>query len=122
MNAAGRRTGPHGESGYATVELALSLPVIVMLLLAGMFGISAAQAQIRCADAARDAALALARGHDDADAALEYAPPDAQMSVSHGADDNVHVEVSAQVSPAGAWLPSVIVTGSASAAMEPEGP
>ena len=115
-----RHGGP--EAGYVTVELVLSLPIVVMLLMAGMFAISAAQAQIRCGDAARDAALAFARGHEDAQIALEYAPPDASMSVSQPSADSVQVEVTADVKPAGQWLPSLTVAGTATAAMEPEIP
>lgn len=52
----------HGERGQAVVELAFAVPVLLVVMLVGMWGIGVAREAIVLADAARDAARALARG------------------------------------------------------------
>ena len=50
------------DRGSATAELAAALPALVLLMLAGMTAVGATTAKAHCVDAARDAALAAARG------------------------------------------------------------
>ena len=50
------------DRGSATAELAVALPAIMLLLVAGMGAIVAVTAKLGCVAAARDAALAAARG------------------------------------------------------------
>lgn len=45
-----------------TAELAAALPVLVLVLWVAVVAVVVAQAKVRCADAAREAALAAARG------------------------------------------------------------
>ena len=51
-----------GDGGMATAELAVVLPVLVLLVAAGLTAISVLLAQLRCVDGAREAARAAARG------------------------------------------------------------
>lgn len=108
------------QRGFATAELAASLPAVMMLLLAGLFAVSATTAQVRCVDAAREAALTAARGGSGESAAARYAPEGADITISF-AEEEVTAEVSATVGPSGSLLPAVTVSGSATAAKEPEG-
>lgn len=48
--------------GSATAETAVALPALVLLLAAALWAVSAAGAQVRCVDATRLGARALARG------------------------------------------------------------
>lgn len=93
---------------------------MVLFLLAGMFAITAATAQVRCVDAAREAALSTARGETDEAAALAHAPPRAKLSIDTGSQQ-VRAEVAAEIHPLGNWLPPLEVSGVATAAMEPSG-
>ena len=104
-----------------TAERAAGLPAVVLFLLTGLFAIAALTAQVRCVDAARDAALAAARGSPDPATALRYAPEGARLSVDTGAD-LVQAEVTTRVRPWGNWLPAIEVGGTATAAIEPGGP
>jgi len=75
-----------GDAGYGTAETAMVLPVLARLLAVGLWAVAVAGAQVRCVDAARDAARAVARGETDATAttaAEAAAPGGAQVVVSH---------------------------------------
>ncbi len=71
----------------------MSLPVLVLLLLAGLTAVDATSTRQRCEDAARDVALAVARGEPASSAHL---PPGATFAVGHDGD-RVRVEVTAPV-------------------------
>jgi Flp pilus assembly protein TadG len=105
-----------------TAETAAVLPVLALLTAAGLWGISAVGAQIRCSDAAREAARAAARGDPSvrvAEIAARAAPRGAVLSsVSSGG--LVTVTVTVRVGPLGRWLPAVDVSGNAVAELEPE--
>jgi hypothetical protein len=112
------------ERGTVTAETAIVLPVAVMMLLAGMWVVGVVVAHIRCQDAARDTARALARG--DAPGTAESigaraAPPGAQIQIDRqGAE--VRVVVVADVRsdrPLLRWAPTVRATGSAVVQLEP---
>lgn len=107
-----------GDRGSATVELAAALPVLMMLVLTGVMVVSAAGTKIRCGSAARDAALAAARGEDAAAAAGRVAPDGAAVQVTAG-EELARATVSVQVRPFGGLLPGFTVSGSAVAAVEP---
>ena len=62
----GRRR-PGRDRGSFTAELAAGLPALMVLLLVGLTAVAAGVAKVQCVDAARDGALAAARG--------EPAPP-----------------------------------------------
>ncbi|HET8683949.1 MAG TPA: TadE family type IV pilus minor pilin [Micromonosporaceae bacterium] len=109
------------DRGSATAELAVGLPALVVLLLAGLTAVSAVTTHLRCVGAARDAALAAARGEPGQAAAGRSAPPAATIRVTvHG--DAVHVTVRAPVRPLGGLVPRLHVAASAVAAVEPGAP
>ena len=54
-----------GEAGQAIVELAFAVPVLLVVMLVGLWGIGLARESIVLADAARDAARAIARGQQE---------------------------------------------------------
>ncbi len=52
------------DRGSATIEWALSLPVVMVLAVAGVSGMVAVATRLGCISSTRDAALVLARGGD----------------------------------------------------------
>ena len=110
------------DGGMATAELAVVLPTLVLVLAAGLTTVSVVLAQVRCVDAAREAARAAARG-EPADAvrsaAVRAAPGGARVEVG-GTDEEVRVTVSAHAGPVGGLLPTFGVSASAVALREPE--
>lgn len=102
------------DRGSATVELAVSLPALVLLMFVGMTAVSATTARAGCVDAARDAALAAARGQP----MPGDGPPGAVVSVTV-VGDTVRATVRAPVPAIGGQLPRLTVTATAVAALEP---
>ncbi|GID30119.1 TadE family type IV pilus minor pilin [Paractinoplanes brasiliensis] len=113
------RRRPGRDRGAFTAELAVGLPALILLLMAGLAAVSAVAAKGQCLDAAREAALAEARGDSGAEAGARVAPPGAAVEVS-GDADIVRVRVRARLQLLGTQLPAVAVEGSATAAREPE--
>jgi Flp pilus assembly protein TadG len=111
------------DRGSVTAETAVVLPVLLVVLAAAVWVLAGVATQLRCVDAAHVAARAAARG--DAPAAVQatarqVAPDGADVEVSR-VGDQVHVRVSATVSPFGpalATLGAVEVSGRATAAAE----
>jgi hypothetical protein len=58
--------GREREGGFVTAETAMVLPVLVLLAYLGVVAVTLAQDRVRCADAAREAARAVARGDPSA--------------------------------------------------------
>jgi Flp pilus assembly protein TadG len=110
-----------GERGSATVELATSLPVVVLLLLAGLTGVDAVVTKLRCVDSAREAARAAARGESGEAAGRRGAPDGATVSV-RVEGDTVHATVRATAHPLGPHLPGIPLEADAVAAREPGSP
>jgi hypothetical protein len=110
-----------GERGSATAELAVGLPAVVMLLLAGLTAVGAVTTKLQCVDAAREAAIAAARGETGTAAGQRAAPPGAEVSVTVDGD-TVVATVGAAVPLLGARLPAMTVTATAVAAVEPGAP
>jgi hypothetical protein len=106
------------DRGSATVELAVGLPALVLLLLFGLGSVNAVLARMQCVDAARDAALRSARGGDGTTEGQRRAPHGASVTVT---DDGQRVTavVRLTVRPLGPYLPSVTVSGTAVAEREP---
>src|SRR3954447_18647209 len=107
-----------------TAETAAVLPVLALLLAFGLWAVSAGGQQVRCADAAREAARSAARGDTAAhvqSTAERLAPRGATVSVDWSGN-LVTVSVRAGVAPMGRWLPTIAVTGRAVAAREPDSP
>ncbi len=87
---------PH-EAGAVTAEVALVLPVLLVVVLLGLWAVGAVVTNIRCIDAARDTARAVARG-EPAESARQIgqrsAPEDAAIEIIQKGND-IHVAVSA---------------------------
>lgn len=123
-----RRSGAgrldQAERGMVTAEMAIGLTGLVIIVLGLLWAVAVVTAQVRCIDAARDAARARARGES---AAVSRAQ--AQHSAPDGADirfqrqgGDVRVEVVARASPPWPVLSgvgAVSVRGRATVALEP---
>ena len=110
--------GGDGERGSATVEAAIAVCAVVVVLAMALAGSAAVLAQVRCIDAAREAARLVARGEaaQAERAARRVAPTRASIAV-HLQGDEVVVEVAAR--PAGGVLPGLSVRAEAMAVLEP---
>ena len=121
----GRRSGrdrrARRDRGSFTAELAAGLPALMLLLFAGLTAVSAVTTKAHCVDAAREAALAAARGESGVGAGQRVAPPGATVSISM-AGDTVVATVRAPVRAIGGGLPGMTVTATAVAAVEPSTP
>jgi hypothetical protein len=103
-----------------TAELAACLPVLALVVLAGLGAVSVADQQVRAQDAAREVARAEARG-DSATAArlfAQLAPPGAEFSVAV-ADGMVSATVRVTLRPLDGVIGSYTVSERAVAAAEP---
>jgi hypothetical protein len=123
--ARGRDHRARGRDGGAvTVELAMVLPVLMATIVAGLWAVGIVISNIRCVDAARDTARAVARGESAETAqqlGLRAAPSGAAIEINReGAD--VSVVVTAKVDPKSAvfgGLPTVPITCHATVQAEP---
>jgi TadE-like protein len=115
-----RRRQPGRDRGSFTAELAAGLPALMLLLLAGLTAVAAVTTRLQCVDAAREGALASARGEAGTTAAHRVAPRGATISVG-GGGDAVTVTVRAPVRVLGGRLPRITVDATATAAREPDG-
>jgi len=106
------------DRGSTTAELAVGLPALVFLLLFALGAVDAVLARMQCVDAARDAALTSARGGDGAGVGQRRAPAGANVAVAVDGD-RATATVRVTVHPLGPHLPSVTVTGTAVADVEP---
>jgi Flp pilus assembly protein TadG len=106
------------DRGSFTAELAAGLPALMLLLLAGLTAVSAMTAKGQCVDAAREGALAAARGEAGEPAAAGAAPPGAEIRIEMDGDA-VTAQVRTSVRLLGAHLPGITVAGSSTAAREP---
>ena len=113
----GRRSGR--DRGSFTAELAAGLPALMLLLLAGLTAVTAVTTRLQCVDAAREGALAAARGDGGSAVAHRVAPPGATVAEG-GGGDTVTVSVRAPVKILGARLPRITVDATATAAREPD--
>ncbi|MET7467244.1 TadE family type IV pilus minor pilin [Micromonospora sp. NPDC005211] len=109
------------ERGSFTAEFAAGLPALMLLLVAGLTSVNAVGTRLACVDAAREAALAAARGESGAVAGSRYVPDGAQVAVTV-AGDRVTATVRAPVRTFGTRLPRLVVSGEAVAAVEPGAP
>lgn len=114
------RGGRH-ERGSFTAELAAGLPALMLLLFAGLTAVGAVTTKAQCVDAAREAALAAARGEPGVAAGERTGPPGATVTVTVDGDVVV-ATVRAPMRALGAHLPSTTITATATAALEPGPP
>ena len=112
--------GRADDRGTVTVEAALALCSLVVVLALVLAAVSAVAAQLRCVDAAREAARLTARGEQDraADLARRIAPRGAVVQVSVRGDE-ITARVSADL--VAGLLPGVEVRAEAAAVLEPGG-
>lgn len=115
-----RRMGRR-DRGSVTAELAVGLPALVMLLLAGMTAVGAVTTKLQCVDAAREAALAASRGEPGTPAGARLAPDGAEVSV-RTEGDTVVATVRAPVPVLTGRLPGLRVEATTVAAVEPGHP
>lgn len=106
------------DRGAVSVEAAIALFALVAALAMTIGGVAVVVDQIRCTDAAREAARLAARGdHASAKAAVsEIAPDDARLRIDTDAD-GITVEVHAE--PVGGLLPGIRLSARAFAVPEP---
>ena len=112
---------PDSERGYVTAETALLLPVLLGIGYALALVVLIAADQIRCGDAAWEAARALARGVSTtqlSDIAARYAPAGAHTS-AWSKDGSLTVEVDRDQSIASRFLPSIQISATATVPCEP---
>lgn len=113
-----------GERGTATAELAVVLPALVLVALLCVWAVTAVAVHVRCLDAARAGARALARGEAPAavaESAARAGPRGAQVGLEDVGEGLVAVEVRARVPLPGPWPgagPGVTVGGRAVAERE----
>ncbi len=107
------------QSGAVTVEAAIALAALVVVVVLCLGALLAASMQIRCIDAAREAARLAARGSgaDAVPIARQVAPPGAVIEL-RDADDRIVATVSARVP----LLPMLRLRAEAVAAREPGEP
>lgn len=107
------------DRGAVTVEAALGICSIVAALVLGLAGAGVVIGQLRCTDAAVEAARLVARGERDRVAAMvsEIAPSGASFEVTVRGDE-VTTEVRATFP--GGLVPGRWLKARASAVMEPE--
>jgi hypothetical protein len=112
------------ERGYVTAETAMVLPTLVGLGLALALIVTAAATQLRCTDAAWEAARGLARGEsaDFATRAVDHLGPPSATAFVNPTGGSVLVRVSARLALGGALLPVIHVEGHAEIACEPGTP
>lgn len=106
------------DRGAVTVETAIALLSLVAVLGALCFGMAAVTAQLRCVDAAREAARLAARGDAErvGSAVGRTAPPGARWELRW---DAVGVTAIVHAEPAGGLVPGVHIRGEAFAVAEP---
>lgn len=104
-----------------TAELAAGLPALLLFVLVGVGAVEATVQKVRCVDAARDSALAAARGQSGVVAGRRVAPDGARITVG-GDDGTVTATVVATLHPLGLHVPGLAVSARAVAAREPGGP
>jgi Flp pilus assembly protein TadG len=109
------------DGGSASVELAVALPSLVLLVMAGVAMVSLATGQMRCVDAAREAARAVARGDSASVAyaiARQVAPRGAEVRVE-SSGERVIVTVSARGQALSRLVAPMPISGRAVALREP---
>jgi Flp pilus assembly protein TadG len=107
------------DEGSVTVEAALGLAGLTVVTVLLVAGLTVLTSQLRCTDAAREAARLLARGqpHEAAAAVHQIAPAGANLSVQQ-TGDAISVQVTAR--PAGGLLPAIQLDATAYAVAEPD--
>jgi len=106
------------QRGYVTAETAAALPAVVAVLALGLWAVSAVGLKVRAIDAANSAAIAAARGEDPHAVADAYLPDGATVAVSEDGD-LARAVVTAPTRPLGPLTPTLTITATAVAPLEP---
>jgi hypothetical protein len=114
------RRNPNDRGGV-TVEAAVALASFLIVLSLSIGGLLAAADQVRCVDAAREAARLTARGDPEQakSAAARIAPPNAKITIR---TEGEHIEVDIHATPANDLLPGLALHAEAFAVREPTAP
>jgi len=121
------RARGRGDRGAVTAEVAMAIPVLLATMVLGLWMAGLVIANIRCIDAARDVARAIARGEPPRTAeqlGTRTAPAGATVTITQDGPD-IHVAVTANVTPDWpllAKLPPVHAQGKATIQSEPANP
>ena len=120
------RPGRRTERGAATAELAMALPLLIVVTIGLVWLLAVGAAQVRVVDAARETARAAARGDSTAEAVARgqrVAPDGSRVSVDNGGGEVTAVVVGRVSGPGGLFsrLPSVSVSAEAIAVAEESG-
>ena len=112
-----------GDRGAVTAELAICLPILMAVTVGLVWLLSVGAAQVRTVDAAREAARAVARGDDEAQAVAvgEQVAPDGVTVRVSTAGDRVVATASGRVAGPGGlfgFLPGAEVSAEAIAVAE----
>jgi Flp pilus assembly protein TadG len=115
------------ERGTVTAELALLFPVLMATIVAGVWAVGLVVTNIRCIDAARDAARAVARGETEETAqsiGRRAAPKDASINIlTTNGEVQVTVEATRSLDwPLFAALPAIPLKAQATLQSEPGEP
>jgi Flp pilus assembly protein TadG len=112
------RRKPSNDSGMVTVEAGIALAAFTTVLALALGAVSAAIDQLRCTDAAREAARLAARGETERaeSVARRIAPEDAVVEIRTTGEE-VHVSISAE--PVAGWIPGLELHADAYAISEP---
>ena len=115
LRAFGRR-----DDGMVTAETAVVLPVLLLVLAAAVAAVTVVGAQLRCVDAAREGARAVARGEPVAvvEALVARAAPDGATTTVTVGPEEVRVRVSARIAPSGPVPLAITVAAEAVALRE----
>ena len=108
-----------GDRGMVTAELAMALPVLIIVLAAGLATVTVVGQRVRAGGRREGSGSAAARGDTAAAHRLvSQVAPGASVFVSQSADRTT-ARVSLVVRPLGAW-PALTVDATAIAATEPD--
>ncbi|MDT0330942.1 TadE family type IV pilus minor pilin [Nocardiopsis lambiniae] len=115
------RSARASDRGAVTVEAALTLPALLIVLAVAVGAVTAADARLACADAARVGARALARGESGElarEAALDAAPVGAEVHLARDGG-TARVTVTAELRFGRVHVHPVGVRGTAAVLLEP---
>ncbi len=113
----GREHHTRPDRGSVTVEAALVLAVLVVVVASCLAGIGCVIAQLRCADAAQEAARLAGRGDSDGASAAVIAIAPSGAALSLATDGNM-VTATVSVGAVSGLLPGVTIRASASTTKE----
>lgn len=114
-----RRGRDPADRGMVTVETAICLGGVLIVLALVLSGLSALLGQIQCTDAAREAARLVARGETEQarQVATRIAPSGSTVTIAVTGDT---VEVTVAARPVGDLLPGLTTHAQAYAVREPQ--